>query len=63
MDELIATYGEKKANQITKYQYYWDKYIELRKSVDETKKSLKEIQEEKILLTTLNGQCLEITKN
>lgn len=50
LSSLIATYGEKKAEKITKYQDYYDKYKEEKKAVQELTASIRELKEEKYQL-------------
>lgn len=47
LSDLIATYGEDQANKISKYQEYWDKIKDGKKSVQELTTSLKDLQDQK----------------
>lgn len=42
LKQLIATYGEKTATRIQKYQDYWDKAQDQKKSKEETRKAMRE---------------------
>lgn len=42
LKQLIATYGEKTATRIQKYQDYWDKSQDQKKSKEETRKAMRE---------------------
>ena len=48
LSELIKEYGEKTANQITKYQDYIDKVKEAKQAVQELKAEIKELSRQKL---------------